>query len=1123
MCVGKDKERYLARSLSSAAMRTFTLIVFVIGAGMAHSAQTSADASSVSGSRCAAAQGITLDPRSDWTCEIALTAHQAWVVRVDQRDVDVQLTILDAQNEELLVVDAPTRRATTELALIQPRATGKHRVSIRSMEPAARLRRANLTIVPLNRGSKGPVFMALGDITRAAAPEARQSPENAERSIQKLRGALAQLRKSGDAEYPVEVLLRITAATYWIKLDWSAAAASATEAMAAATSANEPVQHSQAAILRAASLIEIASALKRTGRRAGAVAGQSQFEEVKELLETAARRFQEAGMPYDRAQAVNFLGIALFYEGDYGGARSHFAEAARTFEDLDEATSAALPLQNIAMIDYDGGDYSRAVDSYQSLLRVLSPAGDRGQYLSVLLNLGHAQYVMGDYEQALHSFVTAFELSGDRAFTPEQARSLHGLGLVYLAIGERERAATFLEQALELRRGLAKQDPRGLQTSRMWVGDLKKENGDVRGALALHLEALDNSLTVTEKARALYSIGRDHEAGAALPAAIQAYESALKLDLPEDWPIRVSVMGAYGRAKLHSGDVDGRKLCLKAAQLHEGRGDDDLAAQNFLTLADDDRAQARFDSALVNVEKALKLFESQGLRAVNPDLRATYLSNRASTFELQGDLYATLWQKAATPEKKRSLQDLALVAFDANRQQLLEDFRELAGPLPAPGTQRAAATDVTTLDTQIAAKRHRLALVMEQPDPSAEKIEALRSDIGLLRTRLDLAQARNDQTSAATPKRRILTSSAALQSALSPDAVLLVYQLGENRSWLWSITREAVSLHELAARSEIERAVRFLYGTWSTPVSANSSLAPEISASHRILGSVMATLRAKRAVTIVPDGNLRSLPFGALLLDAGAGERSERLAQTHTVILRPTLNREPPARALPSTAEVGNRILLVGDPTVASEPKGTRSEFLTDPWSWQPLPRTRQEVQTIAHIASGWRSYVLLGAEANKTALLSMPLDTFRAIHFATHARLDVQDPQLSSIALSSREASFAASASTLTVREILSFPLQAETVVLSACEASLGKSYRGKFSFGLSEAFLLAGARNVLGSLWRVSDESAQEYMRHFYEEYVRHDASPAVAAQAAARALSQAPAFSHPYYWAAFVVTQK
>jgi len=107
--------------------------------------------------------------------------------------------------------------------------------------------------------------------------------------------------------------------------------------------------------------------------------------------------------------------------------------------------------------------------------------------------------------------------------------------------------------------------------------------------------------------------------------------------------------------------------------------------------------------------------------------------------------------------------------------------------------------------------------------------------------------------------------------------------------------------------------------------------------------------------------------------------------------------------------------------------------------------------------------------------------------------------------------------------REIVGFKLNADVVVLSACEGSLGKDYRGQLSFGLSEAFLLAGARNVLGSLWRVSDEAAQAYMQHFYREYVQHDTEPARAAQVAARALSRQAEFAHPFFWAPFVVTQQ
>ena len=279
-------------------------------------------------------------------------------------------------------------------------------------------------------------------------------------------------------------------------------------------------------------------------------------------------------------------------------------------------------------------------------------------------------------------------------------------------------------------------------------------------------------------------------------------------------------------------------------------------------------------------------------------------------------------------------------------------------------------------------------------------------------------------------------------------------------------------------------------------------------------------MRPEGTVVVVADGILRSLPFGALLVETSDGTR-QRIASTQEVAFRSTLGSAGNQQA-DAPANGANRILLVGDPTAPSRPSA-QSAIVADPWALPPLPGSRREIQNIAAITADWRSYVLLGAEATKPALLSMPLDSFRAIHFATHARLDVQDPQLSSIALSSRDASPSASSSMLTVREIVGFKLNAETVVLSACEASLGKSYRGQLSFGLSEAFLLAGAQNVLGSLWRVSDDASQEYMQRFYQAYVRFDEKPAASARAAALEMSRIPMFSHPYFWAAFAVTQR
>lgn len=585
------------------------------------------------------------------------------------------------------------------------------------------------------------------------------------------------------------------------------------------------------------------------------------------------------------------------------------------------------------------------------------------------------------------------------------------------------------------------------------------------------------------------------------------------------------MLGAYGRAMLHAGDDGGRALALKAARLHESRGDDDLAAQNYLTLALDDRSQSRLNASIGNVQKALALFESQRLRTVNPDLRATYLGNRAAAYELQSDLYATLWQQAKDPAERARLQNRALSTLEVNRRQALEDFRELAHPLVGTAAANRASDDVASLDAQIAAKRHRLAVIMEQPTPAREKIESLRKDISVLRTHLDLAQARSGMQVGDSPAQNSSgpAVSPAPKSALEKDTALLVYQLGDDRSWLWAVTRESAVAYQLPPREEIERAARTLYASWSSPGVEAANSVSELQASRAILGSASAQLRGKNAVMVVADGILNSLPFAALWLE-GTDGKAARLAETHAVIFRSTIEPEKSATTrLASEATSGNRILLIGDPTTAKPVQQSRPELQVDPWSWQPLPGTRREVHAIATIAADWRSYVLLGAEATKPALLSMPLDTFRAIHFATHARLDVQDPQLSSIALSSRETNFASSNATLTVREILGFKLQAETVVLSACEASLGKNYRGQLSFGLSQAFLLAGARNVLGSLWRVSDEAAQEYMRHFYQDYVRNDAAPAAAARAAARAMARQPRFGHPYFWAAFVVTQQ
>ena len=836
---------------------------------------------------CAGAQSVTIDTSSSWSCRLSTKPEQFHLVRAEQKNVDVVLQVVGKSGSKT-AVDAPNRRASPELLLVGQSLADEYIVQLRSVDRERAAGTVAVIIDEVRTTPGGSLLEGLRALTRAADIGAGDSKQAAKQRIAQLRSAAEFFRTATARELQAEALIRIAGIYYFFLDDYESSASTATDARNAFALVNDSSMSSRAAVLRAAALLEIANAMRQTARR-GTRKEQSQFDESVELLQGAAREFRSEKLVYDEAQAINFLGIAHYYQGDYSAARVQYVEAARLFRAVRAETSASLPLQNIAMIDYDAGDYARAIASYDSLLQVIRPADSTLQFVAVLLNMGTALYAMGDFDGALRAFMQALTLCEQKAFAMEQARSLHGLGTVYQAIGERERATIFLERALVLRRSIADSDPRGLQTSLLRVGDLKREGGAQRAALDLHLEALDRALSVIQKARALYAIGLDHEANKALPAAIQAYESALQLEVPRDAPVGIALVGAYGRARMRSGDESGRALVLRAAQLQETSGNQDLAAAEYLVLSQADSRSGRLDSALANVQKTLSLYDSQRLRTITPDLRATYVANRAAAFELQSELFMRLAEGAGSAKEKQRYQDRALLAYDANRHRMLEDFRDLAGSAIGSENNAGASRELAGLDAQIAAKRHRLATVMDQPSPSPVQIEQLRQDISLLRTRLDLAQAtasrKLDDPKNTREQSRTVRD---IQKGLEPETALLAYQLGDDRSWLWYVTRTSASVFQLSGRSEIQRAARDLYAAWSAPVPSRVDPTRELAASKSILGATFDTLHEKRRLIVVPDGDLKSIPFGALWVGSGSS-KPERLATSHAIAYRPTV------------------------------------------------------------------------------------------------------------------------------------------------------------------------------------------------------------------------------------------
>jgi CHAT domain-containing protein len=179
------------------------------------------------------------------------------------------------------------------------------------------------------------------------------------------------------------------------------------------------------------------------------------------------------------------------------------------------------------------------------------------------------------------------------------------------------------------------------------------------------------------------------------------------------------------------------------------------------------------------------------------------------------------------------------------------------------------------------------------------------------------------------------------------------------------------------------------------------------------------------------------------------------------------------------------------------------------------LPGTEKEVNAIAGLFTSPK--VAKYADAHEGAVKSADLSSYSYLHFATHGIVDAQDPELSRIFLNEK----GSEDGNLYSGEIYNLNMNAELVVLSACETGLGKISSGEGVIGLSRALTYAGARNLVVSFWPVADESTSDLMVDFYTQLKKNSSNHFSGSLRQAKLdMIKGGKFSSPYYWAPFVL---
>ena len=164
------------------------------------------------------------------------------------------------------------------------------------------------------------------------------------------------------------------------------------------------------------------------------------------------------------------------------------------------------------------------------------------------------------------------------------------------------------------------------------------------------------------------------------------------------------------------------------------------------------------------------------------------------------------------------------------------------------------------------------------------------------------------------------------------------------------------------------------------------------------------------------------------------------------------------------------------------------------------------------------RSRVYLEGEATEEKLKHAGLERYRYVHLATHGVIDEKHPRRSGLLLMEHKGS--AEDGTLRLAEIYNLSLNADLVVLSACETGLGQLVRGEGVIGLTRGFLYAGASSVLVSLWRAADATTATLMVDFYRELFAGKPASRALREAKLGAIHRDPESAKPYSWSAFVL---
>jgi CHAT domain-containing protein len=295
--------------------------------------------------------------------------------------------------------------------------------------------------------------------------------------------------------------------------------------------------------------------------------------------------------------------------------------------------------------------------------------------------------------------------------------------------------------------------------------------------------------------------------------------------------------------------------------------------------------------------------------------------------------------------------------------------------------------------------------------------------------------------------------------------------------------------------------------------------------SRKLLGPIARSIGTKKVV-IVSSGILQNVPFAALFVPGDRGERRRPLGVRNQLTALYSISSLDELRQAHVSLPIPKKSVAVfADPVMDGLDLRVSTARSASPKTmpYPPLGRlsfTREEALRILQLARPGMAYQALGFQANRANLTRPGLDNYRFVHIAAHALF--LNPALPSLVLSRVNERGDPLDGMISAPEIYGLRLASDLVSVPDCGTGLGREVGGEGPASLARAFLFAGSRRVLASLWSPDDEATSELMIMMYDSLLgKQHASPGAALQLARRKLwDKGGRWRDPYYSAGFVL---